>query len=113
MEAFVGVIPTLFFLFVIWDYLKSKEYESIFSEPEKISETNQRYKTAYALGITIIVLIVFLILKDYLLKIGQDILILYLIFIILLFGINTWYRIIKNDITWLRIGGTTPAKIED
>jgi Ca2+/Na+ antiporter len=112
-QAFVGVIPALFFLFVVWDYLKSKEYENIFNETEKVSETNQRYKTAYALGIAVVVLVGFLILRDYFLKTGQDILVLYLIFIILLFGINTWYRIIKNDITWLRPGGTTPAKIEN
>jgi hypothetical protein len=111
-QVFVIVIPILFGLFIIWDYLKSKEYGDTFSENEKQSEINQRWKTAYAFGFSILQLIIFLILSDIWSKSEADVLTLYLLFILCMFGLNTWYRIIKNNITSLRPGWTATTNIE-
>jgi hypothetical protein len=112
-ESFIWVIPTLFGLFMIWDYLKSKEYSNDYTKTEQITETNQRYKTFYAFLATIIVLITFGLSNNIFLIHQYDIMTLYLVFIIIMFGLNTWYRIIKNNITRLRLGWTTSTEVNE
>jgi hypothetical protein len=111
-EAFIWVIPSLFGLFMIWDYLKSKEYSGEYTQTERIIETNQRYKTLYAFLSTIVVLIIFGISNHIFLTNHYDVVTLYLIFIIAMFVLNTWYRIIKNNITRFRFGWITSIDIK-
>ncbi len=96
-ELFLWVLPTLFFLFVIWDKLQSMEYANDSSEDRNI-EDNQRTKTWICFGFTIAQLIGFVVLSHVLTTFKLPIEYIYLIFTSISLLINIFYRLKRYDV---------------
>ncbi len=96
-EMFVWVLPTLFFLFIIWDKLKFMEYKDK-PEYDQDIEQNQRNKTKTAFRLLILQFFGFLYSEDLFVDNKLPLECTYIIFTISSLLINIYYRMIKHDL---------------
>ncbi len=101
-ELFIWVLPILFFLFVIWDKLKSMEYSDTSPDDQNI-EDMQRTKTWLYFGLTIAQMIGFLIMSSIFNVFNWTTEYLYIIFTVTTLLLSIFYRIWKYDIKKERI----------